>query len=542
MLSSRQFEQNFPIFVKWSLWLVILFGVILRITNVTSNFMFFYDEGFYLNFNYPLLEIIDKHPPQDLGSFMQALYAVLRLSLGTGKALWFFIVDSRALWGGLDFFVFPKIVSTLAGLLTLPVVYLFTKRMTNSQATALLSAAILAVLPSHVLYSRLAMQESLSTLFFMLTLYFYVFPKELTWRTFLSSVLAAGVYFTNYRLIIVPLLIAFTEVIPGLLDKRLPNGRKLMWHTLIFFLLVFTIGSIDKGQNITTTFSWMFRQADLGKSQLDPINFLSYPYYLFRLESLVFGFLFFGNLYFLYKRDWHKAMPFLLVCFLMLIFSFAADKAARYLCVGLPLAAMGIALLLAESYHEKKKLSVHFGAELLMACLLLSLLPKAMAINRSRCAYRVVVDAIKMINPKAKILSTQPWIQNLYVKDRGDVQELPHNFESLLKRYQQGFQYIVLDPQAFISYTASKEKFTFRLEDYLAFLTQHVKPVKASGHFDEVVLERFVFEHSENLRTSLDFLNSRNKQLGAIYIYDLKDSIGKMLALAAQQTKKPSNE
>ncbi|HOW36125.1 MAG TPA: hypothetical protein PL155_06910 [Candidatus Omnitrophota bacterium] len=561
---------------------VCLFGIWLRFYRITANNFFLYDEGLYLDLHRQYLELITKYPPKDFHNFMGALGLCFRLALGEGKALWFFISHVRVFWGGLEDWYFPRLVSAMAGTLTIPLVFLFARRFFNpdfaqprflqgrqnppagplrpdvkklssglagltppkaaegrfypvddgiksgfnSSRAALLSAALLAILPSHVLYSRLALQEGFCTFIFIIGFYFYLFPPRFGYRTFLSSFFLAMAFFSNYRLIIIPVFVFFAEFLLSLAEKRMPNFRKYLWHTLIFLLLVFAIGGLDRGQNTVNTFAWMYRQTQLAEKQLELFNFLSYPYYIFRFEGLLFGLLFFGNIYLLFKREWKRLFPFLMVCFTMGVFSLTADKGARYLCIMLPFMVLAVVSLidyLLEEYRNarfKVVLSI-WGCVMAAFCVVQSL-----AIAQSESDYESSVKYLKQADKNFQACSTQWRIQGLFA-DSKKVVECPKDFRVLLVLYADGVRYLVVDPQAFVSYTADEIKFKKPLIEYLDFIEKHIRPVKVFPHFNRTMLERFVFEHNDNLIQSLRFLNRSDRdRLGELKIYDLKTVIG----------------
>jgi len=519
--------------------LLIFIGLFLRFMNIKQDHFIFYDEGYYLNYNLTIVDTINNHPLKNFYDFRQALYALLRFSLNTGKTLWFLIVDSRAFWGAMESWYLPRVISALAGSLTLFVMYIFARRFYNSTWIGLLSVGLLSVLPSHIFYSRLALQEALSTLFFLLGFYFYFFPKKFCYRTFISAFFFICVFFTNYRLIIIPVFVALVEVIWWITDKELPNFRKYFWHTLIFFFIILMVGCIDEGQNMRVIFSWMFHQVDLAKGKFDLFNLISYPYYIFKLESIFFGLLFFANIYYLNRHEWHKAFPFLLICCMIAIFSTVGERAARYLCVGLPFIVMSVSSVIVDFWNLKNHRQWRWGMTLLIFLTFVTLLQKSYVIANSRTDYKTAMDYVLRVDPHTKVLSTQSWVQNLYSAERNDVKEIPHAFSRLLDLYAQGYRYLIVGPQAYVSFTESNVKFEPPLEGYLGFITSRVKPVKIYSHFNDAILERFVFEHNENLMKSLDFLNSKDKQYGALRVYDIKKCIRIItVMLSPEQLKK----
>lgn len=502
-----------------------LLGVILRFYQINHSDFIFYDEGYYLNFNRAFVEFADQHHFENFKDWWTGIYTCLKLSLTTGKALWFFIIDSRAFWGWAQVWFFPRMVAALAGSLTIGMIFLFARRFYTSVWVGYVSVILLALLPSHVFYSRLALQESLSTLFFLAGFYLYLFPERLNYRTFLSAVVFVAAYFTNYRLIVLPFLVLVTEVYTSLSQKRLPDFRKYVWHTLIFFLCLFLIGSIDGAKNILVTFSWMFHQAQLGQEQFQLFNFWSYPYYVFRLESIPFGLLILGNIYFLFRKQLFYFYPLVLTIAQMLIFSLAQDKAARYLCVVTPFMVMAAASFIVFLFQENKNVLLRVVLSAMVLWMLMDFSSRSVAFAGFKSDYRPAMDYLTSQDQIVKVLSTQSWVQNLYVVDKSRVMETPLEYLPFLNAQANGFQYLIVDPQSYISYTEDGKKFTPRLKGYLRFITKNIKPVKVYSHFNRLTLERFVFEHNENLKNSLRFLSANDGSLGELRIYNMRECV-----------------
>jgi len=506
-----------------------LAGVFLRFQNITGNDFILYDEGYYLNHNRKFVKMIETHRPYDFKEFWKAFYVLLRFSLATGKALWFLFVDARVFFGGLKAWFFPRVVSACAGSISLVFIYLFAKRFYDSKFVGFLSVVFLAFLPSHIFYSRVAIQEAVSTMFFLLGFYFYLFPKRFSRRTFISSFFFVCAFFTNYRLIILPALVGFTELYMWLATKEKPGFRKYMWNTLIFFFLIFLIGNIDEAQNTVITFAWMFHQANLAKGVgFSPINLLSYPYYLFRLESIFFGLGFFANIYFVIKKEWWKAFPFVLVFLMMGIFSFAGDRGVRYLCVGMPFMIMSFSALITHLFVQKEDRRWRIGLTLFALFAFVTMSLTSFMVSRFKSDYRTATEYLVLGDKNVKIMSSQNWVQNLYVDYKHNVIPLPYGFTGLLEGYSKGYRYLVIDPQAYVSYTLSGNKFDPHLRGYLGFIVSEVKPIKTFPHFTGPLLERFVLEHNENLENSIKFLNTKDQGLGLLRIYDVRECLQAM--------------
>ncbi len=515
---------------------VLAVGFLFRFYRILNDNFFLFDEGFYLNYNMKALRLIEFHFANSLGDFWTAVLLHIRAALVTGKALWFLIVDARVFWGALEDWRFPHVVSAVFGSLTLLVIFAFAKKLFNSFWIAILSVLILAVLPSHVFYSRLAIQEGMCGFFFILGFYFYLFPKEFGRRTFLSAFFLAMAYFSNYRLLVIPALVFFVELYAGVTRASKINIRKYTWHTLTFLFLVFGIGALNNGENTILTFAWVFHQAPMATQHFDIVNFLSYPYYLFRLESFLFAAVFFGNVYFLFKKNWERLFPFTFSLFYMGIFSLTAEKGARYLCAMLPFIVISVASLLVELFRKREKISVKLSIVLLTAALILSLALKSLSVVHFSSDYKSSIEYLKTIDPKPKVATTQPWIAKLYL-NKNDVTEAPRRYDYFVRAYNKGFRYLIVCPQAYVSWTGSRQKFDFQLADYLYFITANLKPLKEFPHFNHDLLERFAFEHSENLRQTVAFINSPNPSLGKLRVYDIKNCITVMERYARKDAR-----
>ena len=66
-------------------------------------------------------------------------------------------------------------------------------------------------------------------------------------RAIWAGVLFSFVFFTNYRLIIIPFLLIGWELMFSWANREKPQGRKLLYTILTFLLIIFSVGSIDHG-------------------------------------------------------------------------------------------------------------------------------------------------------------------------------------------------------------------------------------------------------------------------------------------------------
>ncbi len=521
---ERDTKRPLLLFIMALTVVAVSFGIWARFFHITQNEFFFFDEGYYLNTNRPFLESVMAYPPKNLSQLWQVVQHYLLVSLRSGKPLFFLLSDGRLFWGGVKDWFVPRVISAIFGILTLPLIFIFARRFYKSSVVAWLSVAFLAILPAHVFYSRLALQEAVATFFFVAAMYFYLFSEAKFSRLAISAILFVCAYLSNYRLIMIPFILFFAEVYFGVSQRQWPDFRKWFYHTAIFAFFVLLIASIDNGLNAKVTFGWMFFQAYMARDVgFSPVNLLSYPYYLFRLEGFWVAVTFFANIYFLIKRQWQKAFWLCLYLLLAFYFSFAMGKGARYLSALLPFIAMAMASVVWEAIERNKKNRLSIAVIcVFIGVLIIQMGSQSYVLARSTSAYDDSARYLRTLNPKAKWLSTQPYVQNLFVKQRTDVLPVPKLYSRMIELFLDGYRYVVIDPQVYISRTQGEKRFQPPLLRYLQIMQDRVKPLRVFNHFNQAVFERFVFEHNEYLPTSIHFLNNRPAQKRKLYIYDIR--------------------
>ena len=516
-------------------FLAIGLGILLRFWRITDNQFLFYDEGMYLGYNRKFLNLVAANPPKDINEFFIILNLMFTVALSTAKALWFLLLNLRVFILGSESWYFARILSAVSGIITIVLTYLFAHKYFQSRRIAVLSAVFLSLLPSHVFYSRLGMQESLSALLFLLAISLYLFHKPLNWKTIVSAVLLVCLFLTNYRMIVAPIFIVAIELFEAFKDHKTVNWVKTFVFILIFSSFVFFIGSLYGGANRYVTFGWIFHQAQEAEGQRNFISFFSYPYYVFALEGILFALMLLANFYFVIQKQWSKVLPFILVLLQMGIFSFAAEKGARYLCVVLPLMAMAAAVsadwLL--SLPGKK----YYKIAITLACLFM--VWRSLSIVNSGTEYAKAVHLVISHDPKAKIVSTQPLTEQLYVQNENDIKECPKDLAGFVGLYKQGYQYLILDPQAYISWTKDSQRFSPPLINFLEDIRTYVPPLASLVHLNPVLLERFVLDHNQNLLKSVSFLKKSTQQgYGQIQIYDISQCLIFLKQRATQSSTK----
>jgi hypothetical protein len=514
--------------------LAVIVGIGLRFYNLSRSGFFFYDEGLYLNHNLMVMELVRLSPPQGLSESWHAFLYYLKMALGSGKSFWFFVIDSRFLFGGIHNWDFAKYAAALFGVLSLPVLYAFAKRLYRSKEIALLAVAIMALLPSAVFYSRIALQEAFSIFLVLSGLYFYFFPRTFGWRTFVAGLILGAAFFSNYRLLMLPVIVLAVELWFSLVEKKGGGLRKFTWFCATFFSCVILVGNLLDAANSRVIFAWVFHQEQLAGGQFLWVNLFSYPYYLFRLESWPFALFFFGNIYFAVRKRWELFLPFTMVFVQMAVFSLTAEKGARYLAVMLPFAVMGVAALVWELLQDGRR-TVRFAAGIMGLLMVFGLSAKSFELARVVSAHEEAVKYLQASKGEdVKFFSSQEQVDVLYLRNRRNVKAVEQSFPGLLVSYEKGFRSLFLDPQEYVS-LCHGEKFSLPLRDYLAFIDGNMQPVKTFPHMNKAFLERFVFEHSENLAQSVRFLADKDlEKFATLRIYDLDEAVPAMKRLWEQ--------
>jgi hypothetical protein len=392
----------------------------------------------------------------------------------------------------------------------------------------------MTLLPGAIFYSRIALQEAFSIFLVLAGLYCYFFPRAFGWRTALSGVLLAAAFFSNYRLLMLPMIVMVVELWFSLVEKNGGGLRKFVWFCVVFFSCVLLIGSLMDAANLKVIFAWVFHQQQTAGVHFSWINLLSYPYYFFRLETWLFALLFFGNIYFIVLRRWAMALPFVLVLVQMAIFSLTAEKGVRYIAVMLPFAVMAVAALIWELFREGRR-EVRFAVVVVGGLMLGGLLMKSIPLAQASSAHVEAVHYVQSTKgEEARFFSSQEMVDMLYPRRQQNVKPVPPSFDLLSTFYDRGYRTLVLDPQAYVS-LCQGEKFTRQLRDYLGYIEGHLEPVKVFPHMNQAFLERFVLEHSENLAQSVRFLAAEDiAKISTIRIYDLDEAIPAMKRFVAQ--------
>jgi hypothetical protein len=226
-------------------------------------------------------------------------------------------------------------------------------------------------------------------------------------------------------------------------------------------------------------------------------------------------------------------LPVVLVIVQMLVFSMPSEKGARYIAVVLPFAVMTVAYVLVIALRELK-------GKLLVAVLctagimVLMMLGKSFQLSQAASAHQDAVAYLEAKGRDVKFVSSQEQVDLLYVHNRQAVKPVPQQFDKLAGMFEKGYRYMLLDPQAYVG-LSNERKFNTVLKDYIGFIDGKMQPVKVFPHMNEAFLERFVFEHSENLADSIKFMAEKDlKKAQSLRIYDLAPAVPVMESIVGR--------
>ncbi|HSV43602.1 MAG TPA: hypothetical protein VLJ10_03520, partial [Candidatus Bathyarchaeia archaeon] len=213
----------------------------------------------------------------------------------------------------------------------------------------------------------------------------------------------------------------------------------------------------------------------------------------------------------------------------MVVFSFPEEKGVRYLCAVFPFLVMSVAYVIDYAFRHQTRKYPRMVLGLIVLLMVSLMGMKSYRIAEINSDYREAALFLLEKSPEVKFLSTQKYVMDLYVSNADQVRDVPRDFKKFLSEVSSGYEYLVLDPQAYISFPA-EGRFSTGLVSQYEYLKGHFVPLKVYDHFDPIMLERFVFEHSSNLLRSTEFLRLAKKNgFAKIYVYDLKLVVPAML-------------
>lgn len=242
-----------------------------------------------------------------------------------------------------------RLPSAIFGTLSIVLVY-FLAKIWYGRRTAILSAFLLAVMPLHVLYSRLAFNDVIQTFFILAAVLIaeYVINGDLRYEHQISLIIVSGImfslsYLVKYNVIVVWVLYWIFNIGYALIQKNKIFLRKYLNYTLLSSLVagVFIIVTICLTDGIpalvyllNSTLFWISFQYT---QVFNPF----YYYFLVLFDSLspLIYVWFLASIIYLVIYKQKKRSDYLLlflVLFYLIIISFQTRRLSKYLILILP--------------------------------------------------------------------------------------------------------------------------------------------------------------------------------------------------------------
>ena len=190
----------------------------------------------------------------------------------------------------------------------------------------------------------------------------------------------------------------------------------------------------------------------------------------------------------------------------------------------LPFVSAASAIVIDDAWQRWSSSSSRIAIVLVCLGAVGGMLYRSIAIAGSSTDYEKAVRFVTDRNPQAAIVSTQPLVEGLFLKSDQKIVPCPQDLPSLFDDYQQGARYLIVDPQAFISWTADGRRFSPPLNNFLEFVVRYIEPLRTFPHLNKITLQRFVLDHNEELGDSIVFLSgAQRRQDNQIRVYDLEN-------------------
>ena len=462
---------------------ISVLALTLRLSNIQGVGLIFWDEANYLN-EAKYLRGTGGQP--------------LSLAKPTYSAL---VAVSQKLFGETDYA--GQLVSAFMGAVTIPVIFFLTKQL-FSRKIAILASLLFALIPLHIIFSRLTLSDTTALFFLTLAILLsnlFKSPK----MSLLSGFIAGLAYTSNLKLIFIPFLFIFL----------FRNNLKTLVIWLISFIATLFLWEIP--HLISHSFPSYFFQlltlandgATIGLTDLSfypyvIITYLSWPIIILATASLFF------------KRS--KNTVFLL--FWILLFTiplfFNIQKAPRLISF-LPI-PVSILAALALNYVLEKKIFKEIFLKVIIILLIIS--PATISILKNINLHSGQKNLnLSFTQPKSqKIITTQLPVTKFYLPNF-DIVEFPNNdLNSLRKLFDNGYHYLVVDNQAYAS---------FKDTELLRRIESDLEPIKT---FDDNAKAnaQFFLEHAQVRKATLIQMLTLQEELNQkrgkyLKIYNLGD-------------------
>jgi len=489
--------------------LIVIFvlAAFFRFTNLDHQGIIFYDASRFIHRSLQFNTIISQNIEVTLNQFY-----------GDTKILWLTVLT----WAQLTFPRFPIIVtghffSAFFGVLTVGLTFLFTYQLYRNINIALLSAAFLAISPSHIFYSRVALPESFNTFLFLLSTYFYLIAiekKKKRWVV-LSAITGGLSILTNrFRSAILPLAIGILEM------ARAPrNFWRVIWYGILFTLSIVSVSSIISlwfsfyGVDLPPYFEGIKSNVIMhATTQLNLESVVTFPYYIMQTEGRHMAILALLSILFI-RKPLSSLIP-LSIFMLQLVCASAVDeKVARSLSSVLPFLSILTSISLYHIYqfvknvpYQKRALSV-----LVVLILIINFL-RAFTVTTYKSDMKEALVYIDKQDTGAKIITSNPYKALVYWSSDRVLALSQEHFRQLPQLYNSGVRYIILDILKYVPI------------DYINYIDieRDCQPMLVYPGYSKSLINRLEFETNLPLAVKLNRNESITKDIGQLKIFELK--------------------
>ncbi len=455
-------------------------------------------------------------------------------------------VDSKILW--LAFILLAQVVfdqsifiiqslSAIFALATISLTYLLAKRMYQSHMIGLLSALFLSFSSYHIFYSRLAVSESATIFFAVLSVYLYLGAKsqKLYFLVGLAGMSTGmGFLLDRFRVGLVPVFMMLIEVFEIRFEKRkfIDSLKNILFYgfnmilsvmvgAFLLYQLLNTLGvaTPDYGEGLR-------RHLSLHQFEgIDFLGFFSYPFFLGQIEGASYYVLL--ALSFMFIKHKRSTLLPILICAVQIIgASLADERGARSISVILPFLSILCATTIWNLYQQFtiKRFNRSALVFMIVAVLFPSVINSLKLLN-FRSGMKEAGDFIVSQDTKAGVVSSSMYYTKLYMPHTQVTQIYREDYQALNDLLGQGYSYLLLDPEQYVMNTVDGAWNKTQLTPVLSAIRKGCSLEAKVRHFNTETHKRFVFEHNKNFIDTLRMLNSVNDHSGDIDIYDLSQCL-----------------
>ena len=455
------------------------------------------------------------------------------------KILWLsFLLLAQTVFG--QSFIVAQLVSFVFALATILLTYALAKKMYQSHDIGLLSAFFLSVSSYHVFYSRLAVSESATIFFSLLSVYVYLIAtskKRLVLAGVAGFATGCGFLLDRFRVGLVPCFVMIIELYENRLKKSgyIASLKRFFVYSVCLLLTIslgaFLLYYVLNALGVATPNYGEGLNRHLALHQWHGVDwsaFLSYPYFIVLMEGGSYYILLICSLAFItHQRS--TLLPILFCVLQIIVASLMDERGARSIVAILPFLAIICAITSFNLFETSKiKKYKRVVCVLLIVIAVMPSLINTRKLITFKSGMKKAADFILNEDATAGVISSSMYYTQLYMPGTAVTQIYQEDLKDLKNLLTRGYRYLLLDPEQYVMNTLDGVWNKTELTPVLSALTTNCSPLREISHFNAEVHRRFVFEHNRNFMQTLKMLNHLNARSGNIYIYDLSMCLPKL--------------